>query len=136
MTGGRPAFARRAAAEDGFLTTQFVLAVGLTLLLVVMVANLVVFSYGRGVVRAALDEGVRAGSRVTASALTCEQRAREVLGDLLGGTMGRDVAVSCGQTPERVVADADVRFAGWLPAVPDWRFSVTASARRRGEPTP
>ena len=109
---------------------------GLTLLLVVLVANLVVFSYGRGVVRAALDEGVRAGARVTASAVTCEQRAREVLGDLLGGAMGREVAIACADGVDRVTATADVRFAGWLPAVPDWSFRAAATARRRSEPTP
>ena len=53
----------RAASERGMATPQFVLASGLALLLFVAFANLIVFQYGRGVVRAALDEGVRAAAQ-------------------------------------------------------------------------
>lgn len=109
---------------------------GVSLILLVMLVNLVVFSYGRGVVRAALDEGVRAGARVSASAATCQQRAEAVLSDLLGGTLGDGVSVACSQTREQVRASADVRFAGWLPSVADWRFTVAATARRSTGPGP
>jgi len=47
----------------GFVTTQFVLAVALSLVLFVMLCNVIVYQYARGVVRAALDEGVRTASR-------------------------------------------------------------------------
>ena len=45
-----------AASERGTATPQFVLAAGLSLLLFVAFANLIVFQYGRGVVRAARCE--------------------------------------------------------------------------------
>src|SRR6266705_2065800 len=47
----------------GFVTAQFVVVVALSLVFFVFLCNAVVFMYGRGVVRAALEEGVRAGGR-------------------------------------------------------------------------
>jgi hypothetical protein len=122
----------RGSTEGGYVTAGFVAAVALSLLLFVTLANLVVFQYGRGVVRAALDEGVRAGARASDPVPACRARAGEVLGDLLGGTAGNEVALACRQAGDLVEADAEVVFRGWLPAVPDWRFSLRASARRRG----
>ena len=40
-----------------------VLATGIVLLLVVQIINVIVFSYGKGTVRTALDEAARAGAR-------------------------------------------------------------------------
>lgn len=124
----------RDAPEAGFLTVQFVAAVGLSLVMFTALVNLVAFQYGRGVVRAALDEGVRAGSRATASDLECLQRIRSTLSDLLGGAMGAGVRVDCRQDGEQVVASASATFRGWLPLVPDWRFGLLASARRERAP--
>lgn len=124
----------RAADEDGFLTVQFVAATGLSLLVLVMVANLIVFQYGRGVVRAALDEAVRTGSRATADVEQCLRRADDAIGDLLGGTLGDGVAVRCEQSLGRVTATAEVHFAGWLPFVPDWDFEVAAVAVQETAP--
>ncbi|HVM00774.1 MAG TPA: hypothetical protein VM324_15905 [Egibacteraceae bacterium] len=121
-------------AEGGFVTVQYVAVVGLSLLFVVMLANLVVFQYGRGVVRAALDEGARAGTRTTAGAAECEARAGDVLADLLGGAMGAGVRLRCADDGDLVRASADVVFVGWLPAVPDWRFTAEATASRRPAP--
>lgn len=121
----------------GFTTIQFVVATALSLVFFVLAANFIVFQYGRGAVRAAVDEGVRAGSldarsdaeRVTA----CSRRAEEVLGDLLRGPMGNGVHVECGLASEegRVVVTARARavFGSWLPPVPDWGFQVTARTR-------
>lgn len=120
--------------EDGFLTIQFVWAVALSLTLLVTVANLVSFQYGRGVVRAALDEGVRAGSRAGAPEDACLARAQATLSDLLGGAMGRDIDLSCRDDGARVVADATVTFHGWLPVVPDWSFRSNATAVKERAP--
>lgn len=120
----------RRPAEGGFVTIQYLLVVALSLMLVVVLTNLVVFQYGRGVVRAALDEGVRAGVRATAGVAECEDRARDVLADLLGGAMGAGVALACSDDGRRVRATADVEFAGWSPAVPDWRFVAEAESVR------
>jgi hypothetical protein len=127
LTGGRT------CGDKGYVTVGYVASVGLSLVLFVMLANLVVFQYGRGVVRAALDEGVRAGARAGDPAGACRARAGQVLGDLLGGTLGNGVRLHCAQGTDRVEADAEVVFPGWLPTVPDWRFTLRAAARRRGD---
>lgn len=119
---------------EGSVTIQFVWAVGLTLVLLTVVANLVAFQYGRGVVRAALDEAVRAGSRATATEATCTERAAAALRDLLGGAMGDEVTVACADRGDRVVADATATFRGWLPLVPDWTFTAGATAVKERDP--
>ncbi|HUH06479.1 MAG TPA: hypothetical protein VML96_01610 [Egibacteraceae bacterium] len=122
--------------DGGYLTVQFLFAVALSLILLTAMANLIVFQYGRGVVRAALDEGVRAGSRVNIDAAShCEARVRSALSDLLGGRMGADVAfLGCAEDGRQVQARADVAFRGWLPMVPDWAFSLGATAVKEREP--
>lgn len=102
--------------------------------LVVLLAQLAVWSYGRSAVRAALDEGARTGARVADSVERCEQRAVETLGALLGGRMGREVALGCATDGERVLARAEVRFGAFAPAMGDWAFEATATARRSPEP--
>jgi hypothetical protein len=112
------------------VTAQLVVAIGLSLVLMATLANLLVLQYGRGVVRAALDEGVRAGSRADAGAAECERRARAALADLLGGAMGAGVRLRCSADETTVTAQADVAFRGWAPGVPDWRFTARALAVR------
>lgn len=121
-------------AEDGFLTVQFVVAVALSFVLLATVANLILFQYGRGVVRAAVDEGVRRASRVAVPASECERRAHDVVGDLLGGTMGAGVRLRCADAGDTVVAEALVTFEGWAPLVPDWTFSVHGTALKEQGP--
>jgi hypothetical protein len=117
----------RSGGADGFVTVQHLLAVGLSLLLLAQIANLLVVAYGRGAVRAALDEAVRAASVAGAPAGACEERAAAVLADLLGGTMGAGVEpVRCWADAEVVRASADAAFAAWLPGVPPHRFTTTA----------
>lgn len=112
--------------EAGFTTASYLMVVGFTLVVFVWFTNLAVYLYGRGVVRSAVDEAARAGSRVGAdSARQCQERARDVLGNLLGGTMGQGVAVACAEEDGVMRARADVRFQAWLPPVPDWSFRVT-----------
>lgn len=120
--------------DRGFVTVQYVAVVGLSLLLVVALTNVVVFQYGRGVVRAALDEGARAGVRTTAGVPECEARAGDVLADLLGGAMGAGVTLACTDDGVLLRATAEVVFVGWLPAVPDWAFTAEASAVRERAP--
>jgi hypothetical protein len=126
---GRPLPSSRAG---GFVTAQFVLAVAFSLLLFVMLCNVIVYQYGRGVIRSALDEGVRSGSRATGSAATCEQAAEEVRRSLLGGSMGDHVALRCGLIAGQVRATASGYLPSWLPLVPD--FGVTLSATAVKEP--
>lgn len=122
-------------AEAGFVTVQFVVVTALTLVVFVMLANMLVWSYGRGVLRAALDEGARAGARAADAVAECERRAGAVLGDLLGGTMGAQVEpVRCRADGDRVVATTTARFSGWLPAVPGWTLQLEALATREVPP--
>jgi hypothetical protein len=114
--------------EDGMTTVQYVAATAFSLIVFVMMANFIVFLYARGVVRASVDEGARAGSRFGATTAECEARARDVLGDLLAGRLGSDVRVECESPNEDVMrATARVTLHGWLPVlVPDWTFTLDA----------
>jgi hypothetical protein len=125
---------RRAVAERGEVVLASTYTIALSLLLFVMLANVIVAMYGRGVVRAALDEGVRTGSRAPYGAAQCQQRVSEVLAQLLGGAMGDGVTFACEETAGEIVAAATVTFDGWLPLVPDLAFDVGASAVKERAP--
>lgn len=113
--------------ERGFLTPQMVFAIGLSFVVLVMMINLIVFQYGRGAVRAALDEGVRRGTREPAAAADCQARAQEVVQSLLRGSMGDGVSIVCAEVDGQMRAEASVVFQGWLPGVPDWSFRIGAA---------
>jgi hypothetical protein len=120
------------SGEDGMTTVQYVAATAFSLIVLVMLANFIVFLYARGVVRASVDEGARAGSRFGATAAECESRARDVLGDLLAGSLGRDVRVRC-ESPndDEMHATVHVTLRGWVPGlVPDWTFALDARSVR------
>ena len=123
--------APRPRREGGFATVQYVLAVGLSFVMLVVVANLLVDLYARAAVRDALEEGTRAAVPAGAARSACEDRAHDVLDGLLRGPIGRDVRVRCVAALGVVVATAEVRLRSWLPGVvPDWSFTVRALARR------
>ncbi|MGH9189978.1 MAG: hypothetical protein ACRD0Q_08110 [Acidimicrobiales bacterium] len=132
----RPAARRRpySRAESGSSTPEHVIALGVCLAFFVLLVQFVVWQYGRGAVRAALDEGARVGAPVAAGPSDCEDRARGVLADLLGGSMGREISVSCAQTGTEVVAEATVTFRAWMPPSPDWSFHLAAAARKERMP--
>jgi hypothetical protein len=113
------------------MTVQYVVATGFTLVFLMLIANLLVDLYARGVVREAMDEGARAAVPVDVAPGACEARAREVLDGLLHGPLGDTIAVTCDLGPQRVRAHATVTLRSWMPALlPAWDFSVEASARR------
>jgi hypothetical protein len=117
--------------ERGFATLQYVLAVGLSFVLLVLVANLLVDLYARAAIRDALEEGTHAEVALDAAPTACEQHARTALDGLLRGSIGRDVTVHCTTSATGVIATADARLRSWLPLlVPDWRFTVHAVAAR------
>jgi ABC-type Fe3+ transport system permease subunit len=121
-----PGYAGRPAG--GFVTTQFVLAVAFSLLLFVMLCNAIVYQYGRGVLRDALDEAVRNGSRAGGSTASCQQAAEEVRRTLLGGPVGAHVSLRCGLAAGRVQASASGYMTSWLPLVPDFPVALSATA--------
>lgn len=116
------------------MTVQFVVAVALSLLLLVLIGNVIVVQYGRGVVRAAAEEGAQAGSRLTATRVDCEARADEVLDGLLGGPMGDDVSVDCTVGTSEVVVTVSYRFTPWLPLIPSWRGAHSSVAVKEAVP--
>lgn len=119
-----------AADERGEIGVGILLAITLTLVVAVAIVNIFMYLYGQSVVRAALDEGVRAGSRVDAGVVVCLDRARQVLDDLLAGDLGDNVSITCapGLTPAELVATADATFDSPMPGVPSWTFRLEARA--------
>jgi hypothetical protein len=123
-----PGRGRAPGRAGGFVTTQFVLAVALSLVLFVMLCNAIVYQYARGVVRSALDEGVRSASRAGGTVGSCEAAAEDVRRTLLGGPVGGQVTIRCGLVDGTVRATATGSLPGWLPLVPDWTIDLAASA--------
>jgi hypothetical protein len=115
-------------------TIQYVAATALSLLVFVGMTNFVVDLYARAVVRSAVDEGARAGATIDASAADCERRTRDVLANLLGGTAGSAVRVSCREVDGVMQARADVTLAGWLPVVPNWSFRLDGTVTKERTP--
>lgn len=125
-------------AERGEMGIGILLAVTLTLVVAVGIVNIFMFLYGQSVVRSALDEGVRAGSRVDAGWVVCQDRAEQVLEDLLGGELGDGVTLICGPgaSPDELVAIADATFDSPMPLVPSWTFHLEARATQELAATP
>jgi hypothetical protein len=116
-------------------TVQFVAATALSLVVFVTLANFVVDLYARGVVRAAVEEGARAGAPVDTGAVNCEERGRDGLRNLLGGPLGRSVELECHESGGSMTAGADVVLTSWLPGiVPDWAFRLVGSAAKERRP--
>ena len=117
-------------------TIELVLATAFSFLVLVVLVNLVLVLYARGVVRSALDEGVRAGTPnrldAGASVAACRTKAHEVLDGLLSGPLGADVSVECRADADGVVrATAHARFEPWIPGtMPVWTFDPSASSRK------
>jgi Flp pilus assembly protein TadG len=122
---------RRTNRDDrGAALVPLVVATGVLLVIVTVVINVIVFQYGKGVVRSALDEAARAGSRNTSGPAECEARASNVLADLLGGQMGSGVQVSCAEDATRIIATATVHFDGWFGSISDYDTTLVASASK------
>jgi hypothetical protein len=124
----------RAREDPGFTTIQFVVATALSLLLFVTMANLIVFLYARGAVRAAVDEAARVGARADAGPKDCEARAASTLTGLVGGGLRSQVQVRCENGTDVVRVRADVHLAAWLPGVPDWNFVLVGRAAKERIP--
>jgi len=114
--------------ERGLTSVGILMAVVFTLLIAVMVVNLFLYLYGQGAARAAIDEGVRAGSRVNAGEPVCERRAAEALDGLMPGPLGDGVSVVCIAAGGELVAVANVTLDSPLPGVPSWSFRMEARA--------
>ena len=126
--------ARRSDSEAGFGSVEFVIGSLLALLVFVLLVNVAVNQYARGVIRAAADEGVRTGSKEGATALDCEARAAEALGNLLRGSIGRAVTLRCHDDGLTMRAEATATLPGWLPGTPTWNVVVRAASAKELAP--
>jgi hypothetical protein len=120
--------------EVGATVPASVWAMGVALLVMVALMQLFVESYGKAVVRASLDDGVRRGSSVDGTPQLCESVARERLAGLLGGSMGRGVRITCGESDDWSVSHADVSFPPWLGGQRGSSFSLDAGAPKEHRP--
>ena len=114
-------------------TIQYVVATVFAIMVFVLLANLVVDLYARGAIRAAVDEGARAGAPIDGSPSQCAGRAREVLHGLLGARLRADVRITCGDEPGAVTARADASLPNWFGVLPDWSFTLVGTAVKEGE---
>lgn len=109
-------------------------AYAFTLVAVVVLLQGILAVYIQGAARAAADEGVRAGSRVSAGMMVCEARASEVMRSLLSGTAGSDTAVSCAASGSELVSTVRVVFDSPLPGVPTFTLEGVGRAIQEGSP--
>lgn len=121
------------ADDRGISSLQFLLASALGLVLFVGLANLVVVQYGKGALRSALEQGVRAGS-LTGDTAACAKKVDEVIDQLLAGRMSDQVIVQCDATASTITATASAIFVSWTPFTPD--FNVSLASTSRMEPPP
>lgn len=124
--------------EHGFVTLQHVLATGLSLVLFTLLANVIVVQFGRGVARAAADDGARAGARVLAddvrAAAACRDAASATRDGLLAGRLAEQVTVACRVGPSAVEAAVRLEVDAWLPLVPGFASEETAVVVRERLP--
>jgi hypothetical protein len=116
--------------ESGMVSISYVLAAGFAMIFFAILANFVVIQYASGAVRAALDEGVRNGARADAGVAVCMATIDDILASVLGGPYGDDVAASCQDTGDVMVASAQATFRGFAPLVPDLTIDFEAVAAR------
>ncbi|MGI9016318.1 MAG: hypothetical protein ACR2HR_04300 [Euzebya sp.] len=120
-----------AAVEEGYVTPAFVGAVGLTMVLLVMFANVLVIHYARGVMQAAIEEGARQGTAV-GSAEFCVQRASDVVTRGLGAMAASVDQAGCTVAPGQTLASMQATFRPWLPVLPTQTVSVRALVTSAG----
>ncbi len=117
---------RHPQGDRGAATIAVAIGAAVALLFVVQLVNVIVFQYGQGAVRSALDEGARAGSRGGGTA-ACEARADAAIHDLAAG-MADGVAITCAIAGQTITATATVAWQGWLTSVGDYQRTIVASA--------
>ena len=120
-------------SEGGFATAQFMVVVALSMLFLAALLNLIAIQYAQGVVRAALDEGVRMGSVAHASERECLDAIGRVMGDLLSGPLGAQVDFTCTVAADQIIASADAGFDGWFPGMPTLRFAPEVRAVKESD---
>jgi hypothetical protein len=117
----------RRVADRGFTSLQFLIASSLALVVFVALANIVVVQYSKAAMRSALDQGVRAGT-IAGSADACEDRIAQVLGELLGGSIGETTDFECGVVGPLMQASGELTVDSWTPFTGDFYVDLVAEA--------
>jgi len=97
------------------------------MVILLAVANLVVFQYVRGATQLAVDNAARHGSSLGRDAAACVERGEETLrgpSGVLRGVAGDDVVVRCRIEGSFMVAVGEGVLRWWLPGIPDARFVI------------
>jgi hypothetical protein len=105
-------------------TAQFMMVAAISMLFLALLLHLVAVQYASGVVRAALDEGVRIGSPARAGPADCLAGINRVLADLMRGPLGEGIETRCEIVGGQVVAGARAEFSGWFPGFPAIEFET------------
>lgn len=127
----------RGEPESGLAVVEWVVAIVLTMVALLMVGNLAVMQYTGAAVRTAAAAGARSAAALPASAEDCLAAAEAVLrgeSGLLRGSIGRDADVLCAVESDHVVVRVSARvpwFTGGASPV-----SIVGVERRHREPAP
>lgn len=114
--------------DRGHVTPAFVAVTGLTLVLLVLVAQVLLIHHARGVLQSAVEEGARQG--VAAGVPACQLRATSVIDRL--GALGDGVGpVTCAVGPDGAEVAVSATFTGWLPGFPVQQVDVVGRAATR-----
>jgi len=115
------------SSERGDIGIGTAWAIAMTLLAAVAMMNVLLFLYGQSVVRAALDEGVRAGSRVDAGPAVCQVRAQQTIDDLVPGSLGDGIGTpTCVVIGGVLVASVSATFSSPLADGLSWTINLEA----------
>jgi hypothetical protein len=114
-------------------TLPTVVAASFALVMFVLLANLVLVQYARGVSRTAVDEAVRRAAIAAEPSSVCAAALTEVLSDLLGGSFGAGLEPACRVSHDVVVASVRGVLPAILPVIPTFGVTAEASAPLGGD---
>lgn len=109
-------------------TLPTVTAAMFALVAFVLLANLVLVHYARGVARTAVDEAVRTAAVAADPVAACLWKAEDVLQDLLGGSFGSGLQVECSPIDGAINASIHGVLRPLIPGFPSFGLSVGSSA--------
>ena len=119
--------------ERGSATVQNVVLVPTMFMFVCMVLLLLLWAYAQGVVHAAADQAVRAGSRIDVdSVATCQARGSQTLANALPGLGPGEV--SCSESAGVVTVSIRLPVTGGIPPFRSTTLTADASARKEVSP--
>lgn len=114
------------AADRGHVTPAFVGVVGMTMVLLALLANVLFVRYAEGVLHVAAEAGLRRGLAV-ADAAECVLRAEQALDAGLGPMAAQVDTPTCTLDAVGGQVSIQARFVGWMPLVGDRDVAVRAS---------